>query len=81
MKIYPGGAYSKGNQPFRIISQISEEDLKNMIQKGFQLQAEGKLSLKKYYESTDPNSLFQWKGYSIKYESRRRTKLYQSLKE
>ena len=75
------GAYSKGNQPFRVLSQISEEDLKNIIQEGFQLQAEGKISLKKYYESTDPNSLFQSKGYSMKYESIRRTTLYQSLKE
>ena len=60
---------------------ISEQEKIEIIQTGFQLQAEGKISLKKYYESTDPNSLFQSKGYSIKYESIRRTKLYQSLKE
>ncbi len=41
----------------------------------------GKISLKKYYESTDLNSLFQLKAYRIKYETIRRTKLYQSLKE
>jgi len=40
----------------------------------------GKISLKKYYETTDPYSLFQLKGYNIKYETIRRTKLYQSLK-
>ncbi len=40
----------------------------------------GKISLKKYYESTDPNSLFQSKAYNIKYESIRGIKLYQSLK-
>ena len=73
------GVYSKGNHPFRVLSQISEEDLKNIIQEVFQLQAEGRISLKKYYESTDPDSLFQSKGYSIKYESIRRTKLYQQL--
>jgi hypothetical protein len=37
--------------------------------------------LKKYSESTDPNNLLQSKGYSIKYESIRRTKFYQNLKE
>lgn len=41
----------------------------------------GKISLKKYYEGTGESSLFQLKEYSIKYESIRRTKLYQSLKE
>jgi cell fate (sporulation/competence/biofilm development) regulator YlbF (YheA/YmcA/DUF963 family) len=40
---------------------------------------EGKISLKKYYETKDQYSLFQLKGYSIKYESIRRTKLYQQL--
>ena len=73
-------AYSKGNQPFRVLSQISEEDLKNIIQEGFQLQAEGKISLKKYYESTDPNSLFQLQGYRIKYEAIRKNKFYQQFK-
>jgi len=66
---------------FITLGKISEDEKIEIIQKGFQLQAEGKISLKKYYESTDPNSLFQSKGYSIKYESIRRTKLYQSLKE
>lgn len=56
------------------------EDRIEIIEKGFQLQAEGKISLKKYYQSTDPDSLFQSKGYSIKYETIRRTKLYQKLK-
>ena len=65
---------------FLSLSQISEQEREEIIQKGFQLQAEGKISLKKYYESTYPDSLFQSKGYSIKYESIRRTKLYQNLK-
>ncbi len=60
--------------------RISEEEKIEIIERGFQLQAEGKLSLKKYYQSTDPNSLFQSKGYSIKYETIRRTKLYQQFK-
>ena len=66
---------------FITLSQISEQEKIEIIQKGFQLQSEGRISLKKYYEGTDPNSLFQSKGYSIKYETIRRTKLYQSLKE
>ena len=66
---------------FITLGTISEQEKIEIIQRGFQLQSEGKISLKKYYESTDPNSLFQSKGYSIKYESIRRTKLYQSLKE
>lgn len=37
--------------------------------------------LKNYYEGTETNSLFQLKGYSIKYESIRRKTLSQSLKE
>ena len=70
------------NSPhFITLSQISEQEKIEIIQKGFQLQSEGRISLKKYYEGTDPSSLFQSKGYSIKYETIRRTKLYQSLKE
>jgi len=71
----------QNKQNFTTLGKISEQERVEIIQKGFQLQAEGKISLKKYYESTDPNSLFQSKEYSIKYESIRRTKLYQKLKE
>ena len=65
---------------FITLGKISEAEKIEIIQLGFQLQAKGKISLKKYYESTDPYSLFQFKGYSVKYESIRRTKLYQQLK-
>ena len=65
---------------FNTLGKISEQERIEIIQRGFQLQAEGKISLKKYYESADQNSLFQFKGYSIKYESIRRTTLYQKLK-
>lgn len=55
---------------------------KTILKTGFQLQAEGNISLKKYSEGvSEANSLFQLRGYSIKYESIRRTKLYQTLKE
>ena len=65
---------------FITLGTISEQEKIEIIQRGFQLQAEGKISLKKYYESTDSNSLFQLKGYQIKYETIRRKKLYQQLK-
>ena len=69
------------NQPnFITLGKISEEDKIEIIKLGFQLQNEVKISLKKYYEGTETDSLFQLKGYSIKYESIRRTKLYQQLK-
>lgn len=69
------------NKPnFITLATISEEERIEIIQLGFQLQNEGKISLKKYYESTAQYSLVQSKGYSIKYESIRRTKLYQQLK-
>jgi len=63
------------------LGKIPEEEQIEIIKTGFQLQAEGKLSLKKYYESTDPNSLFQSKGYNIKYDTIRKNNLYQPLKE
>ena len=65
---------------FITLGRIPEQERIEIIQRGFQLQAEGKISLKKYYEGTDPDSLVQSKGYSIKYESIRRTKFYQQLK-
>jgi hypothetical protein len=69
------------NQPnFITLGKISEQERVEIIQTGFQRQAEGKISLKKYYESTQTDSLFQLKGYSLKFESIRRTKLYQQLK-
>ena len=71
-------AQNKSN--FITLSQISEKEKIQIIKLGFQLQAEGKISLKKYYESTDSNSLFQSKGYSIKYEGIRKSKLYKQLK-
>jgi len=69
------------NQPnFITLGKISEEEKIQIIQRGFQLQAEGKISLKKYYEGTETDSLFQLKSYRIKYEAIRKNKFYQSLK-
>jgi hypothetical protein len=66
---------------FITLGKISEDEQIEIIKLGFQLNQEGKISLKNYYESTQKYSLFQLKGYSIKYESIRRTSLYKSLKE
>jgi len=63
------------------LEKILEEEKIEIIKTGFRLNQEGKISLKKYYESTDQDSLFQSKGYSIKYESIRRTKLYKNLND
>ena len=65
---------------FITLANLSEDEKIQIIQRGFQLNQEGKISLKKYYESTDPYSLVQSRGYKIKYETIRRTKLYQQLK-
>ena len=70
-----------GDDVWRSPGKISEDEKIEIIQLGFQLNQQGKISLKKYYESKDSNSLFQLKGYQIKYETIRRTKLYQQLKE
>jgi len=63
------------------LSQIPEEEQIEIIKTGFRIQTEKKLSLKKYYQSTHPYSLFKLKGYSIRYNSVRKSQLYQSLKE
>jgi len=67
-------------QNFITLGKISEQERIQIIQKGFQLQAQETISLKKYYESTDPDSFFQSKGYSIKYESIRHRPLFKQLK-
>jgi len=72
--------FNQNDSNFLSLSQISEQEREEIIQRGFQLQNKEKISLKKYYESTDPNSLFQWKGYNIKYEAIRKNNLYKQLK-
>ena len=66
---------------FITLGRIPEEERIEIIQRGFQLQAEGKISLKKDYEGTETDSLFQLKGYLIKYEAIRKNKFYQQLKQ
>ncbi len=62
------------------MGKIPEKEQKEIIKTGFDRQAEGKISLKKYYESIDPYSLYQLKGYKIKYEAIRKNNLYKQLK-
>jgi len=70
----------QNQQNFLLLNQIPEEEKIEILQMGFRLNQEGKISLKKYYESTEEYSLFQLKGYRIKYESIRKSKLYKELK-
>jgi len=66
---------------FITLGKISEQERIEIIQRGFQFNQQGKISLKKDYESTDPNSVFQLHRYSIKYEIIRRTKLYKTFNQ
>ena len=65
---------------FKTLARIPEEERIEIIQTGFRLNQERKISLKKYYQSTDPYILFQSKRYSIRYEAIRKTNLYKQLK-
>jgi hypothetical protein len=65
---------------FISLGKISEQEKVDIIQLGFQLNGEGKISLKKYYEGKGESTLFEWKGYQIKYDTIRKSKLYQQLK-
>jgi hypothetical protein len=66
---------------FITLGKIREQEKIEIIKLGFQLHAQGIIFLKKYYKSIQEYSLFQLKGYFIKYETIRRTKLYQQLKD
>lgn len=63
------------------LRNISEEEKIEIIKLGFELNQEGKISLKEFYQEREEYSLFQQKGYQIKYNSIRRTKFYLKLKE
>ena len=69
------------NDPnFVTLEKISEQEKVEIIKLGFQRNQEKKISLKKYYEGKGEFTLFEWKGYQIKYEAIRKTKLYKQLK-
>ena len=63
------------------LGSISEQEKIEIIKLGFQLNQEGKISLKKYYEGKGEYTLFESKGYQIKYDTIRKTKLYQQLSQ
>lgn len=71
----------KENPNFQNLKHILDQEKREIIQKGFQLQVNRKIVLKNYYQSDEKKSLNRWKGYRIKYETIRRTKLYQELKD
>lgn len=66
---------------YMTLSQLSEDEKIEIIKLSLQLQAEKKISLKKYFQSRDSYSLYQLKGYRLKSESIRKNKLYKKLKE
>jgi hypothetical protein len=69
---------NQGN--FTTLGKLSEEEQVEIIQLGFQRNQEEKLSLKEYFEGIVKDTLFEWKGYRIKYESVRKTQLFQKLR-
>jgi hypothetical protein len=72
---------SKNQANFNHFTALSEIEQVDIIQTEFHLQAEGKISLKKYYQWLEEYTLFEWKGFKIKYETIRRTNLYQNFKK
>jgi hypothetical protein len=60
---------------WRSLANLSKQEKIDIIQTGFQLNQEGKISLKKYYEDIGKNTLAQLRGYSINYETIRRIKI------
>lgn len=65
---------------FITLGNISEQEKVEIIKLGFQRNQEKKISLKNYYQGKGESTLFQWKGYQIKYDTIRKTKVYQQLK-
>lgn len=72
--------YPQNESNFRTLGKISEEEKIEMIKTGFSLDKELTISLKKYYEGgNEVDSLSELRGYQIKYETIRCTKLDQNL--
>ena len=63
---------------FITLGKISEQEKIEIIKLGFQLNQEGKISLKKYYKGKGEYTLFEWKGYQMKYDTIRKTNLIQN---
>ena len=66
---------------FITLGKTSEQEKVDINKLGFQRNQEKKISLKNYYQGKGEFTLFEWKGYQIKYDTIRRTKLYQQLSQ
>jgi hypothetical protein len=68
------------NDPnFITLGKISEQAKVEITKLGFQRTQEKKISLKNYYQGKGKFTLFEWKEYQIKYDTIRKTKVYQQL--
>ncbi len=52
---------------FKTVGKISEAEKINIIKTWFRLKDDGGISFQKYYEGTGNDTLFQLRGYQIKY--------------
>ena len=65
---------------FKKPKDISEQELSEILEKGFRLRQEGEISsIKYYYQEKGKNTLFEDKKYSLKYGGLRNTELYKKL--
>lgn len=64
---------------FQNLKEISDEEKKEIIKKGLELQRKNLITLKDYYEGDCEGSLIQFKGYRVKYENIRRTRIYKEI--
>ena len=80
---YIAATQTKGQNDHNFITlgKISEQEKVEIIKVGFQRNQDKKISLKKYYQGKGKYTLFESKGYQIKYDTIRRTKLYQQLSQ
>lgn len=66
---------------FKALNTIPEQEVFEIVKTGFELNQKNNISLKDYYEGNNvSNSLLDLKGYSIKYETIRRHKIYKNIK-
>jgi hypothetical protein len=66
---------------FRSLAQIPDPEKIEIIKKAFEFESEGEISLRDFYEGDDELSLSQWKGYQIKFQNIKRSKIYKSFRK
>ena len=74
-------SHTDDSSSFKKPSDIPEQKLIEIIEKGFRLRQEGEISLRKYYEEKGKNTLFEDKKYSLKHGGLRNTELYKNLNQ